>query len=128
MMIVALLSYSSNSLLIANDSVPLRGSGFEDSTLVLVPIKNIKIANIKLVERKYILKELNIKDSILNLKNDYIKIQESEINNYKTYINNIESLNSNLNTKVNNYKRNFTICGSITVSVVSLAVIYLLLK
>lgn len=125
---IVLLSYSKNLLANINDTVPLRGSECEDSALVLVPIKNIKIANIKLTERKYLIKELFVKDSILNLKDYYIQIQESEIDNYKKYIQNLESLNNNLNTKVDNYKRNFTIYGSITISVVSLTVLYLLLK
>ena len=66
-MIVVLLNYSNNLLANINDTVPLRGSEYEDSALVLVPIKNIKIANIKLTERKYLIKELFVKDSITAL-------------------------------------------------------------
>ena len=63
-----------------NDTTPLRGVRCEsDTAKVVVPIRLIKLANIKLIERNYLMK-INIeKDSIIDLKDKYIVEQGNVI-------------------------------------------------
>ena len=70
-MIVLLLLSSKSWCQNNNESLPLRANGHKDSlTTVTIPINYIKQANIKLIERKYLI-ELNAeKDSII----DYYKL------------------------------------------------------
>lgn len=70
-----------------------------------IDINTIKNATIKLTERKYLLKELEIKDSIIIDKDEYINIQNKEINNYKYLLKTSYSENENLTKSIESVKK-----------------------
>ena len=127
-MILLLLSCLNNLQANNNDTIPLRGSEHNDSLNVLIPIKNIRNANVKLIERKYLIQELNVKDSIIDLKNKYINIQINEINDYKSYISDVENINEKLNKKLKKYKKGLAISSGVTIAVTGSVLLYLFLK
>lgn len=68
-----------------------------DTTKVYIPIYWIKQANIKLTERLY-LKDLIVKqDSVISLKDKYIKEQKSIIADFQIKVNEVNKINLNLN-------------------------------
>lgn len=72
-----------------NNECPLYGElNIEDTTIVNIPISYIKKANVKLIERNYLIKINNEKDSIINMQNNYMVASDS----------NIVILNNNIHT------------------------------
>lgn len=124
-----MLSSCLNNLLANNnDTIPLRGNEYNDSLNVLIPIKNIRNANVKLIERKYLIKEIEVKDSIIDLKNKYIDFQVNEINSYTNYINDVENINEKLNKQLKRYKKGLVITSGVTIVVTGSVLLYLFLK
>ena len=127
-MILLLLSCLNDLQANNNDTIPLRGSEQSDSLNVLISIKNIRNANVKLIERKYLIKELEVKDSIIDLKNKYIDFQVNEIDSYTTYINNVENINEELSKKLKKYQKGLAISSGVTIVVTGSVLLYLFLK
>lgn len=96
-----------------NDTIPLRAGYYE--AIAEVPISLIKQANIKLIERKYLLEINKEQDSIINLKNKYIVQQDSIINKFQEKINITNNINNELKTKINKYNK-FAYIGGIAIS------------
>lgn len=55
------------------------GLNIEDTTVVSIPISYIKKANVKLIERNYLIKINHEKDSIISMQNDYMAASDSNI-------------------------------------------------
>lgn len=134
-MILVLLNYSISCQ--ANDYtiLSLRGSENEDTTKVLIDLKLIKSANIKMIERKYLLEEMIIKDSIIHSYKTLTDIQNKEIEEYKIGYDKINKFNLDLskeNTKINNslnnYKSSTVVLGGITLAISLTLVLFFVLN
>lgn len=76
----------------------------KDTTTVNIPISYIKLANIKLIERNYLIKLNNEKDSIIYFQNNYISTSDSIINDFNNSISTISNINRNLNKSLSKVK------------------------
>lgn len=82
-MIVVLLSCL-NHLQARNDSVPPSTGGVQWSdTTIVINIGYIRLANAKMIERNYLLRINNEQDSIISLKDEYIREQEKIIADFQ---------------------------------------------
>lgn len=96
-MIVLLLSSSKNLLGQTNDSIPSTGKYIKSDTAVAtVPIYLIKQANAKMIERIYLIKLSNQQDSIINMKDKYIKEQYSIITDFQKRVTDTNKLNESI--------------------------------
>ena len=96
-MIVLLLSSSKNLLGQTNNSVPSTGKYIKSDTAVAtVPIYLIKQANAKMIERIYLIKLSNKQDSIINMKDKYIKEQYSIITDFQKRVTDTNKLNESI--------------------------------
>lgn len=84
------------------DSVPFTGEQFIEDTCVNVPIRFIRSANDKMIERKYLLKVTEAQDSIIVLNKKYILQQDTIIDDLQNRILECNRINTDLQ---NNYKR-----------------------
>lgn len=75
-----LLSYSMNCLGISSSTGEKQQS---DTTYISVPITYIRLANERLIEREYLLKEVCIKDTIIMMQNKEINTITIENNKNK---------------------------------------------
>lgn len=81
-----------------NNDSPLRASRYETDTIfVEISIDAIKQANIKLIEREYLIKINNEKDSIINVYNSYTDSicnnLHNVVNKYNNAVRDIQNLN-----------------------------------
>lgn len=100
-----LLSCSINLQAQTNNVSPLRGSDCKsDTTFVKVSIDAIKQANIKLIERQYLIKINNEKDSIIRMYDSYTDSIYNNLHDlvikYNGAVHDIQTLNDD-NTKQN---------------------------
>lgn len=123
-----LLSSSKSLLANNNDSIPLRGDFHKDSVNVIIPIYYIRKANIKLIERKYFIKEINVKDSIITLQNKLILQQNKDIDMYKLHIDESYKINANMNKQLTKYKKKINLYNNIGIGSIAAIVLYLILK
>lgn len=104
---ILLLSNYLNSLSQNNeDLTSLRGSECKSDTAILVSLDYIRKANGKLIERKYLIEINNQKDSIINLKDEYIIEQKLIIDTLQTNITKQKILIDNVNKDLNKQKKN----------------------
>ncbi len=97
LMIVLLLSSSKNLLGQTNDSIPSTGKYIKSGTAVAtVPIYLIKQANAKMIERIYLIGLSNQQDSIINMKDKYIKEQYRIITDFQKRVANTNKLNESI--------------------------------
>lgn len=97
LMIVLLLSSSKNLLGQTNNSIPSTGKYIKSDTAVAtVPIYLIKQANSKMIERIYLIKLSNQQDSIINMKDKYIKEQYSIITDFQKRVTDTNKLNESI--------------------------------
>lgn len=115
--------------------IPLRGSEYEDTMKVFVDIKSIKSANIKMIERKYLLEELVVKDSIIFSYKNLLDVQNKEIKDYeknykKIYNYNEQLLNKNIeiNKDVKLYKTTSVVFGSLSFALTLTLILFLIIK
>ena len=114
-MIVLLLNSSNLLLGQINDNVPSTGRVLQsDTTDVKVPIYLIKQANAKMIERLYLIKINNQQDSIINMKDKYIREQKDIIVDFQKRVNEVNKLNQKIKDDLNKQKRKNTIiiCGA----------------
>lgn len=96
-MIVLLLSSSKNLLGQTNNSIPSTGKYIKSDTAVAtVPIYLIKQANAKMIERIYLIKLSNKQDSIINMKDKYIKEQYHIITDFQKRVTDTNKLNESI--------------------------------
>lgn len=97
LMIVLLLSSSKNLLGQTNDSIPSTGEYIKSDTAVAtVSIYLIKQANAKMIERIYLIELNNQQDSIINMKDKYIKEQYRIITDFQKRVADTNKLNESI--------------------------------
>ena len=103
------LSLRANDL----DSVPFTGKQIIEDTCVTVPIRLIRSANDKMIERKYLLKVADAQDSIICLKTNCILQQDTIINDLKNRILETNRLNNELQERYKKERTKKIIYGSV---------------
>ena len=103
------LNLQANSL----DSIPFTGEQIIEDTCVNVPIKLIRSANNKMIERKYLLKVVDTQDSIIQLNNEYILQQDTIINDLKNRILETNRINNELEERYKKERTKKIIYGSV---------------
>ena len=95
------------------DSVTVTGEQIIEDTCVTVPIKLIRSANDKMIERKYLLKVTDAQDSIICLKTNYILQQDTIINDLKNRIIETNRINNELQERYKKERTKKIIYGSV---------------
>lgn len=128
MILLSLISFSSWCQRINND-FPLRGINHSDTTeYAKVPVSYIKKANVKLLERKYLLKINNEKDSVIQYYTSYVNNQNiiiTELN--KNYID-VQNLNKTIQKDLDKQKNKTKVLTYTTVGAITVIVLTILLK
>ena len=78
-----------------------------------MPIRLIRSANNKMIERKYLLKVVDAQDSIIQLNNEYILQQDTIINDLKNRILETNRINDELKEQYKKERTKKIIYGSI---------------
>ena len=84
-----------------------------DSNNVVISIDYIRLANIKLIERKCLIEENNQKDSIIINYKTYVEKQNEIIDDYKKNLEEYNRINNQLSKKLNRQKKTSLVCGTI---------------
>lgn len=92
-----------------NNDLSLRGINHNTDTTITINIDYIRKANIKLIERKYLLKLNSEKDSIIDLKNDYINEQYIIIDSLNNKLITQHKVINNITEDLNKQKKNIII-------------------
>lgn len=100
-----LLSYLNSWSQTNNECSLYGGVNVADTSVVKIPISYIKAANNKLIERKYLIKINNEKDSIINLQNNYIHSADSIIHNLNDNIYAANRINRNIQESLSKEKK-----------------------
>lgn len=101
-----LLSSSMNLLGQTNDSISSTGDYTKaDTTVATIPIYLIKQANVKMIERLYLIEINNQQDSIIDMKDKYINEQQSIITNFQKRITDVNKLNESIKKDLNKQKK-----------------------
>ena len=99
----------------------------DDTTKVIIPIKYIRLANEKLIERNYLLEANAYKDSIIVDYKNYIKEQERINTEYINKVNDNKKLVDNLNKRLERQKKTSLILGGVAgasiITVVLIAIV-----
>lgn len=113
-MIVMLLSGSLNWLGAMTNIIPSTGSETKtDTANVVVPVFFVKKANAKMIERKYLIRSNNLKDSIINMKDKYINEQQFVIVDFQNRVTECNKLNASIKEDLDKQKKkNKIILGS----------------
>lgn len=91
-MILLLSSLSSYAQ--TNDNYPSTGNLLKaDTTIVTIPIKYIRNANIKLIERLYLLEINKQQDTLINMKDSYINEQKRIITDFQKRVDEANKIN-----------------------------------
>ena len=103
------------SLVLANDNViPSTGDLIQtDTAVAVIPIYLIKQANVKMIERLYLLEINKQQDSIIQLKDKYINEQQLIIDNFQNKIIKANDLNNNIKNELDKEKTKTKIFGGI---------------
>lgn len=115
MLVIAMLLNNLQSLVLANDNViPSTGDLIQtDTAVAAIPIYLIKQANVKMIERLYLLEINKQQDSIIQLKDKYINEQQLIINNFQNKIIKANDLNNNIKNELDKEKTKTKIFGGI---------------
>lgn len=107
MLTIVLLLNSLNLLAQQNNiNVPLRGSECSSDTAVaVVQINLLKKANIKMIERNYLININKEQDSIIIMKDKYINEQQKVIADFQMRVNNTNKLNESIKLDLEKQKR-----------------------
>ena len=126
-----LLLYSIN-LQAENDTIPFTGEEYYTDTLVQIPIHYIRLANDKMIERNYLKKTIEVKDSINVLQQDYIYKQDSVINILKNNIVEANRINDKIQEQYKKERNKSIIYGSIagglTIGIITTIVSFVCIK
>lgn len=82
-----------------------------DTTVAVIPIELIRQANVKMVERLYLIKINNEQDSIIDMKNKYINEQQKVIVDFQKRIDDTNKLNKKIQTDLEKQKVKNKIIG-----------------
>lgn len=128
-MIVLLLSCSKSLLAQTNNNdVPSTGDLQLSDTTVTIGINYIRLANSKLIERKYLLKVVNEQDSIISFKDNYIIEQKKIITNFQNRVNDAIKINEVIKQDIEKQKKRTKVVGGIAGSAIAILVISLICK
>ena len=107
MLTIVLLLNSLNLLAQQNNiNVPLRGSECSSDTAVaVVQINLLKKANVKMIERNYLININKEQDSIIIMKDKYINEQQKVIADFQMRVNNTNKLNESIKLDLEKQKR-----------------------
>lgn len=98
-----------------------------DTSKVIVPIKFIRDANAKLIEREYLLKLKDQQDSLLKLNRDFIYEQNKIIRDFQLKQVDIVNANNKLQKSLNKQKtNNKLLLGTTGVSLVITAIVLII--
>ena len=84
-----------------------------DTTNVTIPIKYIRLANQKLLERNYLIEVNELKDSIIIDYENYIKEQERINNELNTQIIEYNRINNEVNKSLQKQKKTSLVLGGV---------------
>ena len=107
-MLTIVLLLNSLNLLAQRDStnVPLRGSECSSDTAVaVIPINLLKKANVKMIERNYLININKEQDSIIIMKDKYINEQQKIITDFQMRVDNTNKLNESIKLDLERQKR-----------------------
>lgn len=106
LMILLLLIFL-NGLVQAQTITPisLRASNLKDTTNVVIPISILKQANVRLIERKYLISIYYEQDSIIKLKDNYISYQQDVITDMQHKIIDNTLINEDLQKSLDKQKK-----------------------
>lgn len=105
LVIVMLLSNSKNLLAQTNNDSPSTGDSLKaDSAVAVIPIYLIKQANVKMLERLYLLEINNQQDSIIIMKDKYINEQQKIITDFQKRVSDTNKLNQTINNDLEKQK------------------------
>lgn len=118
------------SLVLANDNViPSTGDLIQtDTATAVIPIYLIKQANVKMIERLYLLEINKQQDSIIQLKDKYINEQQFIINDFQNKIIKANDLNNNIKNELDKEKTKTKIFGGIAGTSVLVIIISLFIN
>lgn len=107
MLTIVLLLNSLNLLAQQNNTnVTLRGSECSsDTEVAVVPINLLKKANVKMIERNYLININKEQDSIIIMKDKYINEQQKVIADFQMRVNNTNKLNESIKLDLERQKR-----------------------
>lgn len=106
LMIVLLLSSSKSLLGQTNDNILSTGDWPKaNTTVAVVPINLIKQANVKMIERLYLLEVVNQQDTIINMKDKYINEQQRIITDFQKRVNDTNKLNETIKKDLDKQKK-----------------------
>ena len=102
-MILLLSSLSSYAQ--TNDNHPSTGQIKEsDTTIVAIPIKYIRNANTKLIERLYLLEINKQQDTLINMKDRYINEQQKIITDFQKRVEEANKINQSVKQELDKQK------------------------
>lgn len=88
-----------------NDNFPSTGQIKQsDTTVVAIPIKYIRSANVKLIERLYLLEINKQQDTLINMKDDYINEQKRIIIDFQKRVDEANKINQAVKQDLNKQK------------------------
>lgn len=127
-MIVLLLS-NLNSLQANNISCSSTGCYTRtDTAVAVIPVYLIKQANAKMIERRYLIDINKYKDSIIIMKDKYIKEQQNIIVDFQNKISIYNNLNYNIKKTLDKQKRKNKIIGYSTGGIIIGLIVGLIIK
>ena len=128
-MIVLLLSCLKGLLAQTNDSVSSSTGDLQLSdTTVTIGINYIRLANSKLIERKYLLKLVDEQDSIIDFKDNYIIEQKKIITNFQNRVNDAIKINEVIKQDIEKQKKRTKVVGGIAGSAIAILVLSIMCK
>lgn len=102
---------SKNLLAQINDSLPSTGDLQLSDTAVTIDIKYIRLANAKLIERKYLLDIVDEQDSIISFKDNYITEQKKIITDFQNRVDKAIKINDAIKKDIEKQKAKNKIIG-----------------
>lgn len=111
------------------DSLPSTGEVVQaDTAVIAIPIKYIKAANAKLIERLYLKESILKKDSIIDFKDSYINEQSIIIKDFQNKVLDSNKINLNLQKDIVKKDRKLLTWKCISITAIVTTGIVLLTK
>jgi hypothetical protein len=99
-----------------------------DTAVAVIPVYLIKQANAKMIERRYLIDINKYKDSIIIMKDKYIKEQQNIIVDFQNKISISNNLNYNIKKTLDKQKRKNKIIGYSTGGIIIGLIVGLIIK
>lgn len=129
MLTIALLLSSLNNLQAQNEYSPSTGEDTKkDSAVVSVPLHLLKQANVKMIERNYLLKITAEQDSIIDFKNNYIEEQKNIIEDFQNKLIKVNNLNDVIQKDLDKERKRNKIFMGVAGTAIIVALTILIIK